>query len=119
MKVFHCSHCENLVFFENSLCVRCGNALAYLPDLGIVGSIALSGDGFWHSPSAEGNGITYRLCENYSTTNICNWAMVAADSHSLCISCRLTQVFPDASQAEARACWHRLEVAKRRLIYTL
>lgn len=32
MKIFHCNHCRQLVFFENIQCVKCGHALAYLPD---------------------------------------------------------------------------------------
>ena len=32
MKVFHCDHCGQLLFFENVNCVRCGRALAYVPE---------------------------------------------------------------------------------------
>ena len=39
MRVFHCDHCQQLVFFENTACVRCGTALAYFPDLGDIGSL--------------------------------------------------------------------------------
>ena len=30
MKIFHCDHCDNLVFFENTHCVNCGHVLAFL-----------------------------------------------------------------------------------------
>ena len=33
MKIFHSGSCDQLVFFENTTCVNCGHALAYLPDL--------------------------------------------------------------------------------------
>jgi hypothetical protein len=39
MRVFHCDHCSNPVFFENVLCGRCGHKLAYLPDLKVVASL--------------------------------------------------------------------------------
>ena len=39
MKVFHCDHCGHLLFFENTHCVRCGQLVAYLPDLALVGSL--------------------------------------------------------------------------------
>ena len=39
MKVFHCDHCDQLVFFENTQCVACGHTLAFLPDLMDVGSL--------------------------------------------------------------------------------
>ena len=47
MNVFHCDHCGQLVFFENTVCVNCGNTLAYLPDLGSLNPV---GAGLWRSP---------------------------------------------------------------------
>ena len=44
MKVFHCDHCGHLLFFENTHCVRCGQLVAYLPDLAIVGSLDPNND---------------------------------------------------------------------------
>ncbi len=38
---------------------------------------------------------------------------------TLCLSCRLTRVIPDLDVAGHRDAWYRLEVAKRRLLYTL
>ena len=45
MKIFHCSQCEQLVFFENTLCVNCGKALAYLPDRKEMGTLEPLSDG--------------------------------------------------------------------------
>ena len=36
MKIFSCSACKHVAFFENSQCVRCGHGLAYLPDRGVL-----------------------------------------------------------------------------------
>jgi hypothetical protein len=119
MKIFHCDHCEQLVFFENIQCVRCGHALAYLPDFDSVGSIERRDDGLWHSPLQRAAGRAYRLCENYAKENVCNWAVPVEDAHPLCLSCRLTPVVPDLSVPDNPARWYRLEVAKRRLVYTL
>jgi hypothetical protein len=125
MKVFHCDHCGHLVFFENTQCVSCGHVLAFLPDLMLVGSLdAIEEDGGgaaqrWTSPLAAAGGRTYRLCANYAGAGICNWAVDAADANALCLSCRLTTVIPDLSIQGYKAAWYRLEVAKRRLIYTL
>jgi hypothetical protein len=117
MKVFHCDHCGNLVFFENVRCVRCDHTLAYLPDLGIVGSLEPVGEGSWRCPSPGAAGRIYHLCDNYSRENVCNWAVAEGDS--VCRSCRLTRSIPDLSRPEHREAWYRLEVAKRRLLYTL
>lgn len=121
MKVFHCDHCGHLLFFENTHCVRCGQLVAYLPDLALVGSLDQDNDqaGTWRSPLEAAAGRTYRLCRNYADEQVCNWAVLTEDSSPLCVSCRLTRVIPDLEKSEHRQAWYRLEVAKRRLIFTL
>src|ERR1044072_2001563 len=47
MKIFHCDHCDNLIFFENFQCMACNHQLAYLPDLGVIGSLDRGNDGLW------------------------------------------------------------------------
>src|SRR5438067_397095 len=118
MKVFHCNHCQQLVFFESSQCVQCGRTLAYLPDMRVVASLEPADASTWIS-HASGAIQTYRLCANYSENNVCNWAIPEADANPLCQSCRLTRVMPDLSRPGFREAWYKLEVAKRRLIYTL
>jgi len=39
MKVFHCDHCGNLLFFENTVCLACDRRVAFLPDLRVMGSL--------------------------------------------------------------------------------
>ncbi len=119
MKVFHCTHCQHLVFFENVRCGQCDHALAYLPDLEEVGSLEPVGEQRWRSPLPRSQGRVYRLCQNYTEQQICNWAVSADDPQPLCRSCRLTRTIPDLSQPGHKDAWHRLEVAKRRLVYTL
>jgi hypothetical protein len=116
MKSFHCTHCQNLVFFENVRCLSCDHQLAYLPDQSLMAALERGEDGLWHR---EGKGQAYRLCENYEKYNVCNWAIPESDPQLLCSSCRLTRVIPDLSQPENKTAWYKLEVAKRRLIYTL
>jgi len=119
MKVFHCDHCENLVFFENVSCMRCNHRLAFLPDLDVVGSLEPSGEHEWRCPAPAAAGHAYRLCLNYTRENVCNWALAPDDPASLCRSCRLTRSIPDLSRPGHKEAWYRLEVAKRRLLYTL
>ena len=125
MKVFHCDHCGHLLFFENTQCVRCGQLVAYLPDLAIVGSLESNNDqagdhpGTWRSPLAAAGGRAYRLCRNYTLEQVCNWAIPDGDPNPLCLSCRLTRVIPDLWTSDRRQAWYRLEVAKRRLVFTL
>ena len=115
MKVFHCDHCQQLVFFENVSCVKCGHTLAYVPDLDDIASLAPAEGDVWRSLA----GGAYRLCGNYRKERVCNWAMPAESEKELCDSCCLTCVIPDLSVTGNRERWYRLEVAKRRLIYSL
>ncbi len=108
MKIFHCDNCDRLVFFENTRCVNCGHVLAFLPDLAEVRSL---------EPDAGEQ--RYRLCQNYREAQVCNWAVLADDPHPLCLSCRLTRVIPDLSVPGHQEAWYRLEVAKRRVVYSL
>ena len=119
MKVFRCDHCRHLVFFENVRCVTCERQLAYLPDLGVVGSLDPAGENLWTTPIARVEHPTYRLCGNFRTHNTCNWAIPATEPHELCDSCRLTDVIPDLTVSGHAEAWFKLERAKRRLIYSL
>jgi hypothetical protein len=118
VKVFHCNHCDQLVFFENTVCVKCEHTLAFLPDLMQVASLEPVGDSRWSSPLPEARGRSYRLCQNRSE-NVCNWAILGTDPNPLCESCRLTRLIPDLSVPGAKEAWYRLEMAKRRVICTL
>jgi hypothetical protein len=118
MKVFHCTHCQHLVFFENTLCLRCGHKLAYLPDVKGMGSLDPLEEDLWQCPGPREK-RTYRLCANYRKENVCNWAIPAHVAHTLCDSCRLTRVVPALSESGNREAWYRLETAKRRLLYSL
>ena len=90
-----------------------------VPDLADIQSLEPAGENLWKPhKKAPGSG-TYRLCENYVNHNVCNWAVPSDDPHPLCQSCRLTRVIPDLNQPGHQEAWYRLEVAKRRLVYTL
>ena len=115
MKVFHCDHCQQLVFFENVSCVKCGHTLAYLPDADDIASLEPAGGNAWRSITEK----SYHLCENYSKQAVCNWAVPEGSEGVLCESCRLTCVIPDLGISGNREKWYRLEVAKRRLLYSL
>jgi hypothetical protein len=123
MKTFHCTHCDNLIFFENVRCLSCERPLAFLPDHGIMAALIESPDGLWRSQiraaqdPAQDPG--YRLCANCDQVSVCNWAVPADDPNALCASCRLNRVIPDLSNPRNTTVWYRLELAKRRMLYTL
>ena len=119
MKVFHCDHCDQLCFFENTNCMNCGRVLAYVPELGGIVSLDPVQNDHWTSPLPQAAGKTYRLCQNYLRHNVCNWAVCGDDANPFCRACRLTRTIPDLAIAGHRESWAKLEVAKRRLLYTL
>lgn len=118
MKTFHCTHCQNLVFFENVRCLNCGHSLAFLPDRGIMGALTEGSDGLWRA-ELDSAAPSYRLCANYDQLSVCNWVIPVGESSNYCGSCRLNRVIPDLSSERNRIAWFRLEVAKRRMLYTL
>ena len=124
MKTFDCDHCGQPLFFENVQCLRCGSQLAFLPDgLTLAAIEPVPGDeGLWRRrapPGGPAGTRTYRLCRNNSEHQACNFAVPADDPNALCASCRLTRILPDLSVPQNRSRWYRIEVAKRRLFYTL
>ena len=124
MKTFRCDHCGHPLFFENVHCLQCGSALAFLPDrlaLCAIEPIPRK-QGLWRRKSRhrrKAQARTYRLCVNHTDHQACNFAVPAADPNPLCVSCRQTRILPDLSVAQNHQRWYRIEVAKRRLFYTL
>lgn len=113
MKQFYCQ-CGQPVFFDSEYCLRCGSRLGFDP--GTATMLALSPDnGAWRGTYGGG----YRLCENGTQFDVCNWVIPVTQSHSLCQACRFNRTVPNQSQPENRARWRRLEEGKKRLLYTL
>lgn len=124
MKTFQCDWCGHPIFFENVQCLRCGSALAFLPDRLAVCAIepAPGSDSLWRrktrAPSDE-TPARYRLCANNTRYHACNFAVREDAGGPLCISCGLTRILPDLSVPGNVGRWFRIEAAKRRLLYTL
>jgi hypothetical protein len=122
MKLFHCDHCASALFFENVSCLHCGSPLAFLPDRLSMAAIepVPEEDGLWRRRSkGRPSSRHYRLCANNTEQQACNFAVPAADPNPLCVCCRLTSILPDLSAPGNHERWYRIEVAKRRLFYTL
>ena len=115
MKLFHCSHCERRVFFENTHCESCGSNLGFVPQEREM--VAFSADEFWNRLGPEG--AAQRRCSNYAVEGVCNWMLDASDAQPLCVSCCTTNIIPALGKPENRTYWWLLEQAKRRLFYTL
>jgi len=156
MKLFHCSHCGYVVFFDSFQCVHCASTLAFIPETLEMSALAPveGSDAFWEvcppeaaatahvspaphvvaSAASDANNapLRYRLCSNRTGYNACNFTVLCdetadlpeADSAQesvghLCVSCQQTRVLPDLSDVNNQRRWTDIELAKRRLYYTL
>ena len=50
---------------------------------------------------------------------ICNWLVPSDDPDPFCVACRLNLTIPDLSVSGNLQRWYKLELAKRRIVYTL
>ena len=130
MKLFQCDGCGQVVYFESARCERCGRALAFLPEALVMSALEEATPRPPPDATAKtfrplaplAKGALYRLCRNYTTHAICNWGVADGDTSDYCKACRLTRTIPnlaDDNAEKAKDEWHRLEIAKRRLLYTL
>ena len=117
MKLFACPHCSQVVFFENVVCERCNHALGYEPTSNTMLALEQE-DGGWRSVGASADGSSWRYCANYAY-GVCNWLVPTDGPEEVCLCCRHNLVVPDTSDAANVELWRKMEVAKRRLFYTL
>jgi hypothetical protein len=100
VRAFNCGVCGQLLFFENSLCLRCSSRLGFVPsqlELVVVDQEA-------------------RRCANVALAQ-CNW--IVEDGEALCRSCRLTRTRPPEGDADGLRAFAEAESWKRRLLFQL
>ena len=100
MRVFACPGCQQLVFFANTACLRCGTRFGF--DLRSLTMVALGED----APA----------CANASVA-ACNW--IAPIPGTRCASCVLTRTRPADDDLAALVQFRTAEAAKRRLVFQL
>jgi hypothetical protein len=116
MKLFRCQVCDNLVYFENRTCGRCGHRLGYVPELEMMAALEHAGGESW-TPLVGESGPR-RFCAN-ADYDVCNWLTSAEGQDRLCVACRHNDTIPDISQASHLTAWRDIELAKHRLFYSL
>jgi hypothetical protein len=99
MRSWTCEVCGQLVFFENSACLRCKSALAF--DWG---------------PRELRTRPEAPRCANRDLIG-CNG--LAARAGELCFACALTRTRPNDADVHGIAQWAEAERAKRRLVFEL
>jgi hypothetical protein len=123
MKTFNCT-CGGLTFFVIVTCVVCGRELGFLPDVLSLSSLEPAENGMFKATGTRHANQLYRKCQNYAKQSVCNWMIPVGtpsghEEDPFCTSCRLNQTIPDLNHDQNHKLWHRTEIAKRRLVYTL
>lgn len=114
MKQFRCD-CGRRVFFDNTLCNKCGAYLGFDPER--LNMVSLKPSGQEHY--SDQNGKRFRYCRNFAYNGACNWIIPADRKEAYCLGCERTEVIPSLDVPGNIRLWSRLEAAKRRLLYTL
>lgn len=104
MERFTCG-CGNTLFFGSSHCLKCRNEVGYDPQLGVMQRLR------------PGSGL--RRCDNGLRYGVCNWLIPVSSPLPYCQSCALNRTVPDLHTERNQLLWGRMEMAKRRLIYSL
>ena len=122
MRNFSCDVCGQLIYFENTDCVRCGSKLGFVPEeMQLTALVPHPRDGLPRDrvfTPAGGPGTPVRLCAN-AAHEACNWLVPAKAENPFCPACRLNRTIPDLSVPGNPALWREIETAKRRLVYAL
>jgi hypothetical protein len=116
MKLFNCQSCGQLVYFENTICEKCGHRLGFLPAISTMSALEPVEPALWQALAAPDH--RYRFCAN-AQFDVCNWLIDASSSDDFCVACRHNRTIPNLGVPGNLRTWQRLEVAKHRLFYSL
>lgn len=116
MKLSLCENCGQMLHFENTICLRCGAPLGFLPESLQLSSLVPGEDGTLGPKSRPGTRA--RPCGNAASAG-CNWLVAADTGEAFCIACRLNRTIPDLAIPGNLDKWQAIEAAKRRLVYGL
>ncbi len=131
MRLFKCQCCEQLLYFENTSCERCGHRLGYDPARFTLRAMEPDGND-WREAGVDGAFASdapafdvpafdvpaFRFCANAERIG-CNWLVETGSATPFCAACRHNHIIPDLHLPENLPPWRALEAAKRRLFYSL
>jgi hypothetical protein len=117
MKIFTCQACGNAVHFENTHCVNCKHLLGFATDQLTLSALERDGESDQFTTLSDPSN-RYVLCAN-AESGACNWLIAADEGEPYCLSCRHDHTLPDLSVPDNHQAWRRIELAKRRMFYSL
>jgi hypothetical protein len=116
MKLYTCDNCQNLLYFENNICLNCKHTIGFdTSSLSLISLLPSSNNEFLAFLDKKKK---YRICKNaeYGT---CNWLVEAGNPSPWCTACAFNRVIPTLNSEENLKRWSNIEIAKHRLIYSL
>lgn len=121
MRLFECRACAHLLSFEETDCPGCQRRLGFVPANGQLCALDLLEERSSGAPLVLAHamgGASYRFCANRSH-GVCNWLIPSDNPEQLCLCCRTNRIIPDLSDQVCNERWHKIELAKHRLFYSL
>ncbi|MEP6746324.1 MAG: putative zinc-binding peptidase [Bacteroidota bacterium] len=116
MKLYTCAKCQNLLYFENTVCLNCGSPVGF--DAGTLSMITLVPINQKEFTNINNNKQVWRLCTN-AIHATCNWIIPASQAGEFCIACSLNRTIPSLDNQENTRRWRLIEIAKHRLVFSL
>ncbi len=116
MEIFKCTHCSQIIYFENNSCVQCGYPLGFEAKKLSLYPLTF-GDNETYTLYNQHDQV-YRYCENHKY-GVCNWLVKEDSATPYCEACDLNSTIPNLSKPEAIGQWLLIENAKHRLVYSL
>jgi hypothetical protein len=126
MKTFNFSCKDNqILFFESKFCIACERDVGLDDKFDQVEPYNLDeGSGKYFKLTAPST--PYQKCDNNVDFKACNgmvnmktFVPVSDKDEVLCYACRFNETIPDLSIVEHIPLWGKMEIAKRRALYTL
>ncbi len=112
--------CGQALFFDNTLCLRCGSELGFDPGQGRLLNIEPASAGLWRPVAEQGEDQRrFTRCANLHSPAQCNWLVTDPATAPYCVACSLNMTIPDLSLSDNAEHWMRAEQAKRRLVAQL
>ena len=115
MKLFNCTFCGNILYFENRSCGKCGHQLGFDPRTSQMLALEAVDDG-WRALGSQGS--IRHFCAN-AAQDACNWLTDEEPGAIYCAACRHNGTVPDLGDPAKLAGWRELELGKHRLFYSL
>lgn len=114
MKLFTCTHCGEILYFENTKCAHCGYETGIVEENSQLS--AMSAHIYWAFANDKNEG--YKYCYNHQF-DVCNWLVPVFGGSIFCTACELNRVIPNLQLHKYREYWQIIERAKHRLVYSL